>query len=399
MHKILFIGHEASRTGAPIGFLNTIHAFKEKGLNGHILLLHGGALTSAYNAVFPTQVIGRLRTPLPVTGKGMFITLLSHIWNQLCVLTAWIDGRIRLELFMRRLSRESFDAVHLNCIVSAKIIKHVLRLNLPIVADIHELPFGMQHGAHPIKMASIRAESKSVIVPAECVKDSLVRIFGYDASKISVIPEAVIDPTLKPVSVSEASALRAQLGIPADAFVVGMSGTTREIRKGVGTFIGLARTLVAADNRFHFLWVGKSIEDAAFIEHLQLKYGIDDTLMSHIHFTGEQASAGPYLALMDVFALTSWEDPLPLVHIEAALLEKPIVCFEGTGGAPEWIGDAGVVVPYQDIDAMAEAIVNLSRDPDRRMEMGKIGREMMLRETTPDIVAERKLKVIEASVG
>lgn len=396
MHKILFIGHEGSRTGAPIALLNTIRALKEKGVTGRILLVHGGTLAREYNELLPTEVLWRMRAPTIVIGRNMFVTLLSHFWNQVCVLIAWVDGRIRLAVFMNRVRQESFDAVYLNCIVSAKIIKHVLRLKAPLIANIHELPFGMQYGAHPIKMASVRAESKSVIVPAECVKYSLVRIFGYDASKISVIPEAVIDPASEGVSTAEASGVRARFNIPANAFVVGMSGTTREIRKGVGTFVGLARTLVASDPRFHFLWVGASTEDPDFVPHLRLKYGIDDALMSHIHFTGEQPSAAPYLAVMDIFALTSWEDPLPLVHMEAALLEKPIVCFAGTGGAPEWIGDAGVVVPYQDIDAMAQAIIDLSRDDQRRMQMGTIGREMMLRETTPGVVAERKLAIINA---
>lgn len=399
MHKILFIGHEGSRTGAPIALLNTVRALKEKGVTGEIILLHGGKLTQEYSAVLPTRVLWRMRTPAIVTGRNMFATLLSHLWNQACVFVAWIDGRIRLAVFMKRLRQESFDAVYINCIVSAKIIKHVLHLKCPIIANIHELPFGMQYGAHPIKMASIRAESKLVIVPAECVKDSLVRIFGYDASKIVVIPEAVIDPMSEGVSTAEVSKIRKEYGISSDAFVVGMSGTTREIRKGVGTFIGLARTLAKVNPRFHFLWVGASTEDPAFIAHLQLKYGIEDALISHIHFTGEQPSAAPYLAAMDIFALTSWEDPLPLVHMEAALLEKPIVCFAGTGGAADWIGDAGIVIPYNDIDAMAQAIVDLSNNAERRMRMGKNGRAMMLRETVPSVVAERKLKVIQSVIN
>lgn len=399
MHKILFIGHEGSRTGAPIALLNTVRALKKKGVTGEIILLHGGKLTQEYRAVLPTRVLWRMRTPAIVTGRNMFVTLLLHLWNQVCVFVAWIDGRIRLAIFMKQLQQEVFDAVYINCIVSAKIIKHVLRLKCPIIVNIHELPFGMQYGAHPIKMAYIRAESKSVIVPAECVKNSLVRIFGYDASKIVVIPEAVIDPLSEGVSSVEPSDMRARLNIPVDAIVVGMSGTTREIRKGVGTFIGLARTLVKTDPRFHFLWVGASTEDPQFIPQLKLKYGIDDALMSRIHFTGEQPSAAPYLAAMDIFALTSWEDPLPLVHMEAALLEKPIVCFAGTGGAADWIGDAGIVVPYNDIDAMAQAIIELSNDRERRMQMGKTGHSMMLRETAPSVVAERKLKVIQSVIN
>jgi glycosyltransferase involved in cell wall biosynthesis len=54
-----------------------------------------------------------------------------------------------------------------------------------------------------------------------------------------------------------------------------------------------------------------------------------------------------YLSVFDIFALTSREDPYPLVVLEAALLQKPMVCFEKAGGAQDLIEtDAGLIVPY-----------------------------------------------------
>jgi glycosyltransferase involved in cell wall biosynthesis len=51
-----------------------------------------------------------------------------------------------------------------------------------------------------------------------------------------------------------------------------------------------------------------------------------------------------YYCAMDVFALTSREDPFPLVMLEAGSLGIPVVCFAGSGGTQEFVqDDAGLI--------------------------------------------------------
>ena len=78
-----------------------------------------------------------------------------------------------------------------------------------------------------------------------------------------------------------------------------------------------------------------------------------------------------YYNAMDVFLLPSREDTFPLVCLEAALLERPIVCFQNAGGMPEFVeDDCGFAVPYLDTVAAAERIVELARDRQLRRMMG-----------------------------
>jgi glycosyltransferase involved in cell wall biosynthesis len=73
-----------------------------------------------------------------------------------------------------------------------------------------------------------------------------------------------------------------------------------------------------------------------------------------------------------IFALTSREDPYPLVVLEAGLSGVPVVCFQGAGGAPELVeADGGVVVPYLDIELMADSIAWLADDPVARQQRGQ----------------------------
>src|SRR5258708_40252674 len=66
-----------------------------------------------------------------------------------------------------------------------------------------------------------------------------------------------------------------------------------------------------------------------------------------------------------LYLLSSREDPYPLVVLEAADYKKPTVCFNGGGGAVEFVADdAGTIIPYLDITAAGEAIIHYKMNPD-----------------------------------
>ena len=89
-----------------------------------------------------------------------------------------------------------------------------------------------------------------------------------------------------------------------------------------------------------------------------------------LHFIGVRNNPLDYIATFDIFALLSREDPFPLVVMEAAALQVPTVCFDKAGGSAEFIEhDAGIVVPYLDCRAFANACLGLLSDPIQRKTM------------------------------
>ena len=62
-----------------------------------------------------------------------------------------------------------------------------------------------------------------------------------------------------------------------------------------------------------------------------------------------------YLSL-DIFLLTSREDPFPLAAIDAGILGMPIFCFDKATGIAEVV-DSSFVVPYLDVEEMANRIL------------------------------------------
>jgi glycosyltransferase involved in cell wall biosynthesis len=58
---------------------------------------------------------------------------------------------------------------------------------------------------------------------------------------------------------------------------------------------------------------------------------------------------------------------------EAMACGVPVVSTDG-GALPEVVGDAGVIVPAKNVDALVEAISSLLQDPQRRGQLGARGK-------------------------
>lgn len=92
-----------------------------------------------------------------------------------------------------------------------------------------------------------------------------------------------------------------------------------------------------------------------------------------VRLLGRRRDAVRLLAAADVAVLASrWEGRSPLAQ-EALRAGVPLVAT-AVGGLPELVGEAGVLVPYGDADALAAAVSGLLTDPARRAELAQAGR-------------------------
>jgi glycosyltransferase involved in cell wall biosynthesis len=170
-----------------------------------------------------------------------------------------------------------------------------------------------------------------------------------------------------------------------------------EWRKGTDLFVQLAvhvRRLVGPA-KCHLLWLGGPPNS-----HLEALYDIAQLgLQNTCHFVPTVPNPESYYSAMDLFALTSREDPFSVAMLEAALSGLPIVCFAGAGGAPELVErDAGIVVPYLDVSAMAEACVELFVDDKRRQRLGETAHAKVQERYTLAKQGPKLLAVLEAAM-
>ena len=85
-----------------------------------------------------------------------------------------------------------------------------------------------------------------------------------------------------------------------------------------------------------------------------------------------------------------------MVAVEAMALGKAVVATD-VGGLPETVKDGitGILVPPDDIDALAEAIYELLSNPQRRKTMGARARVEARQQYHPKEVAQRCIDVFE----
>ncbi|MEQ1907421.1 MAG: glycosyltransferase family 4 protein [Vicinamibacterales bacterium] len=87
---------------------------------------------------------------------------------------------------------------------------------------------------------------------------------------------------------------------------------------------------------------------------------------------------------------------VPIAYAHA----KPVVATR-VGGLPDMVehGVTGLLVEPRDVDGLADAIKQLLRDRDARIRMGQAGKEKLVRECSPAVVARQTLAVYQAAIA
>lgn len=105
-----------------------------------------------------------------------------------------------------------------------------------------------------------------------------------------------------------------------------------------------------------------------------------------VRFLGRRSDVADLLAAADVAVLTSAWEARALVAQEALRAGVPLVAT-AVGGVPGLVGDAAVLVPADDPEAVARAVAGLLDDPARRAVLARLGLEQARSWPDEDAVA------------
>jgi glycogen synthase len=110
-------------------------------------------------------------------------------------------------------------------------------------------------------------------------------------------------------------------------------------------------------------------------------------LLGRIHILGvvDETTKHGLLAACTLLALPSQVDTFGIVLLEAWLHGKPVI-GANAGGIPEVVrdGETGLLVPFDDVEALATAIQRLVESPTWAAQLGEAGRQQVLRRYTWD---------------
>lgn len=250
-------------------------------------------------------------------------------------------------------------ALHFKTLTSAMVVSH-----------IHELDFSFgAYFADELKPEVLQRIDRFITV-SEANRAALLKQAGMEAEKLNVV-HAFIDVHAFSKPAVAAGTKKKELGLDG-YFIVGGSGMP-SWRKGFDVFIETAAAVSrsAGGKKIAFVWVGKvSAYDKSMLQYQMDRLGVTIPVV----LSGHTTEPSSYFQDFDVFYLSSREDPFPLVCLEAAALEKPVICFERSGGMPEFVADdAGWILPYENTEAVAALVLQLENQREGLKGRGKAG--------------------------
>jgi glycosyltransferase involved in cell wall biosynthesis len=194
-----------------------------------------------------------------------------------------------------------------------------------------------------------------------------VRAAGVESAKVLVVPNGIA--TADPVDPAEVGRARQSLGLPDGAPVVGTVGRLAEVKRQDLLLQAFARVRAGRPST-RLVLVGDG-ERRAELEALAGELGLTDA----VRFAGYQPRPEAYLRLMDVFALTSRTEGMPMALLEAWAAGVPVVASR-VGGLPELIreGETGLLFDFPDADALAALLRRVLDDPTLAQSLGAGGR-------------------------
>ena len=348
---------------------------KQEGIHMHLLLGAGGPLLDEYQQVASVTI-------WPVTNDQPVVNpLVDKVLGKIGLWDAMFrqQQQRRQAKLRQTLNLDNTSLILVNTVTSSRWF-HALGLGdilpghthkIPVITFAHELAMSVSIYTDPDELSYLLSHTDHLLAVSKATASYYVDRHQFDPKRITQF--TLIDTPALQRNVEQArhqpTPLPA-LGIPADAIVVGGCGLA-EWRKGNDLFVTLAKLVSRRPVKrpVHFVWVG--MKPGGYRDDLWLdvqKAG----LTACVHFVEPTPEVLRYMAGFHMLALTSREDPYPLVVLEAGLCQVPVLCFEQAGGSPELIEqDGGVVVPYLDIEAMADSIAWLADDDTTRTGLGR----------------------------
>ncbi len=184
--------------------------------------------------------------------------------------------------------------------------------------------------------------------------------------------------------------MRTELGIPDDRFLIGSAGRMVPV-KGYDRFIMMAKAIRDKSPKTGFILVGEGPQRKALMK-IAAEQGLGDTIV----FTGFRDDVYDIINSLDIFVISSLHEGIPMVLLEAMALGKPVVAT-AVGGIGEVIEDgiSGMLVPADDLSALAETCLRLIAESGVRQSLSQQSRLRIEREFSTNTLRRRMIELYE----
>ena len=344
--RVLFIAHEATRTGAPIALLQEIGFICKyhKEIVPEVYFLRGGELLNEYRKLCPVY-------------EGWIVNRRQERLLRVMRLTAWY--------LYRRLVNRKYDCIYANSIVS---FESAVRLKVKLggvrlIGHVHEAECLMKRYFYS---GTSLDSFDSLITVSQLAADNLTDNYAVPSYKILI---------QHPISSWVDLYLRGKVSLTIHDY--------KEDAKLIGCFCrdewAKATDVIPLFMHRFFEKYPEQNCKLVIIGEMSESYGYQlDFVLRKMKLRDKAIMLGgitnplDYIAQLDVLLLMSREESFGLVAQEAAIREKPIIGFYKATGAAEWIEKgAGILVPYMDLGQMSDAVYMLLSNETMRFDLGR----------------------------
>jgi glycosyltransferase involved in cell wall biosynthesis len=212
-----------------------------------------------------------------------------------------------------------------------------------------------------------RATTCAVAV-SEAGRERLLALDGFDPHRVVVVHNGADECAF--ASPPERDAARRLIDLEGDAEVVGTVARLHR-EKNVTLLVRAFARLASVRKRARLVVAGDGPERAA-CEDTARRLGVAE----RCRFLGTRDDVATVLAALDVFALSSDTEGLPVAVLEAMAVARPVVATD-VGAVREVVqpDETGLLVRAGDEIELAGALAALLSDPRRAHEMGRRGAE------------------------
>jgi len=347
--KILFISHEASRTGAPLallGFIKYLCKLEKYELN--ILFLKGGDLISEFDNYGNIEIV------------NFKLTIYERIINRIF--------RIKINKTLKLINKNNYDLIYINSLASIPFIKKCNELKCEnIILHIHERI--IDYNSENIKLLKeFSFKVSKVICVSKLVVNDFAKIIDINNLTLKVIYPITNSHTFK----KNETPFDLFKNLPSNSFIVGGSGNYY-FKKGIDLFIDTASLILNFEKKnkpIYFIWAGgfgNVTREKEIINKIkQLKLENNVLLLPLINNPIE------VYRMFDVFYNVSKEESFGLAAFENGLLGNPIICFENTCGIEELISkNNGKIIKDREAFIAAKEIIKFYTDPNKLLQFSE----------------------------
>lgn len=298
-----------------------------------------------------------------------------------------LRGLLQLVMLLRRLRPDVVHSHIFGSVITARLASWLADTPIHFAGNVH--PYSLESEMmRALEIGTAFCDTKTI---ASCTYTrELYAAHGIDAELIFyAVDQSAHDPML-----ANGARVRRELGLTADTPVVGKiayfypptrtQAAVPPLLRGRGIkghdvlLRAVPRVLASVpDAKFVLVGRGWGVDGARYEESLKelaASLGVAHAVL----FPGERSDVPDVLASFDVSVHCSLSDNLGGT-VESLLMEKPMVVSDARGFADTVLHEeTGLVVPKDDPEALADAIVRLLGDRRLAMRLGRNGRARML---------------------